>query len=62
MSQQACKGVFLSFQEQRRLDVAHQVLRAEIRLIPELRIKGINRIPAANEFITLSFVPEFDRR
>jgi len=30
MSEQASKGVFLSFQEQRRLDVAHQVLHGDI--------------------------------
>lgn len=32
------------------------------RLIPELRVAGINRIPAANEFLSKQFVPSFNHR
>lgn len=32
------------------------------RLIPELRVAGINRIPAANEFLSKQFVPAFNQR
>lgn len=42
MSQQACKGVFLSFREQRRLDVAHQVLRAELTVEQAAKKLGLS--------------------